>query len=193
MTGGAKGDDPVWMTSAMLKAYAHPLRRRILKLLARHDHMRAADIAAELDVPANRVSFHLRALADAGLIAEAPEHARDRRDRVWTAVRGAMSVGDPEHPVADEELGGAVVQAVAAEHQDLLQRVVAWAPEYYGGRSPGIRAVFQQRTTRLTEAEFAALLQEFDEAFERAEAAHDENDPDGRFWQVDIVAADDTI
>jgi hypothetical protein len=34
---------------------------------------------------------------------------------------------------------------------------------------------------------------EFDEAFERAEAAHDENDPDGRFWQVDIVAADDTI
>ncbi|WP_144875764.1 transcriptional regulator [Microbacterium sp. 1.5R] len=190
---GAQGDDPVWMTSAMLKAYSHPLRRRILKVLARHDHMRAADIAAELDVPANSVSFHLRTLADADLIKEAPEHARDRRDRVWTPVRGAMSVGDPEHPVADEELGGAVVQAIAAEHQDLLQRVVAWAPEYYGGRSPGIRAVFQQRTTRLTEAEFEALLNEFEAAFERAEAAHVDGDPDARFWQVDIVAADDTI
>lgn len=193
MAQGTHGEDPVWMTTAMLKAYTHPLRRQILRLLARHDHMRAADIAAELDVAANSVSFHLRTLADAGLIVEAPEHARDRRDRVWAPVKGAMSVGDPDHPVADEELGGAVVRAVAAEHQDLLQRVIAWSPEYYGGRASGIHAVLQQRTTRLTEAEFTSVMEIFDKAMADAEAAHDDDDPAGRFWQIDIVAADDTI
>lgn len=194
MTEGLrKGDDPVWMTSAMLKAYANPLRRRILRVLARHDHMRAADIASELEVPANSVSFHLRTLADAGLIVEAPEHARDRRDRVWTSVKGAISVGDPEHPVADEELGGAVLHGIAAEHQDLLHRVIAWSPEYYGGRSSEVHAVFQQRTTRLTEVEFTAVIAAFDEAITKAEEAHEENDPDARFWQIDLLAADDSI
>ena len=90
MGDGIHGEDPVWMTTAMLKAYTHPLRRKILRLLARRHHMRAADIAAELEVAANSVSFHLRTLADAGLIVEAPEHARDRRDRVWAPVKGAM-------------------------------------------------------------------------------------------------------
>lgn len=193
MGDGTHGEDPVWMTTAMLKAYTHPLRRQILRLIARRDHMRAADIAAELDVAANSVSFHLRTLADAGLIVEAPEHARDRRDRVWAPVKGAMSVGDPDHPVADEELGGAVVRALAAEHQDLLQRVIAWSPAYYGGRASGIHAVFQQRTTRLTEAEFTAVMETFDRAMAEAEAAHDDDDTEGRFWQIDLVAADDTI
>src|SRR3954454_8791847 len=82
-------------TSAMLKAYAHPLRRRIAKVLVGRPYARAADIAGELNVPANSVSFHLRVLADAGLIEEAPEHARDRRDRVWTAIEGSWNIGSP--------------------------------------------------------------------------------------------------
>ena len=97
MGDGIHGEDPVWMTTAMLKAYTHPLRRKILRLLARRHHMRAADIAAELEVAANSVSFHLRTLADAGLIVEAPEHARDRRDRVWAPVKGAMSAVSYTH------------------------------------------------------------------------------------------------
>ncbi len=185
--------DPVWMTSAMLKAYTHPLRRQILRLLARREYLRAADIASELDVAPNSASFHLRTLADAGLVVEAPEHARDRRDRVWTLVKGAMSVGDPEHPVADAELGGAVLRAIAAEHQDLVQRIVTWSPEYFEGRSSDIHALFQQRTIRLTEAEFTALIRAFDEAATAADEAHDPRDPDGRFWQIDLLAADDTI
>jgi phosphoribosyl-dephospho-CoA transferase len=28
---------------------------------------------------------------------------------------------------------------------------------------------------------------------EAAEAAHDRSDPDGRVWQIDVLAADDTI
>src|SRR5690606_16171381 len=114
----------------MLKAYSHPLRRRIAKVIAGRGYARAADVAADLDVPANSVSFHLRVLADAGLIEEAPEHARDRRDRVWKATEGGWNVGSPEHPVADEALGGALMSALADDHIDLVRRVMAWAPEY---------------------------------------------------------------
>ena len=43
-------EDAAFMTSAMLKAYSHPLRRQILRLISRREFLRAADIATELDV-----------------------------------------------------------------------------------------------------------------------------------------------
>jgi DNA-binding transcriptional ArsR family regulator len=75
-----------------LRALAHPVRQRILMQLAVAGHARAADLAAAIGHPANSVSFHLRVLARAGMIREAPEHARDRRDRVWTNVAKSYSV-----------------------------------------------------------------------------------------------------
>ena len=74
----AKYDDP-----RILRAIAHPHRNRILSELHAAGPLRAADIARRIDIPANRASFHLRQLAKYGLIVEAPEQARDRRDRVW--------------------------------------------------------------------------------------------------------------
>ncbi|MFJ2368273.1 helix-turn-helix domain-containing protein [Microbacterium sp. NPDC087665] len=185
--------DAEWMTSAMLKAYAHPLRRQMLRLFARRDHLRAADIAAELDVPANSVSFHLRALADAGLIDEAPERARDRRDRVWAAKKGALNVGGPEHPVPDEALGTTVMAAIVEDHRDLLRRVVAWTPEYVSGRTAEVHGSFSQRTIRLTEAEFEAAMVRVNDVLDEAHEKHDDDDPAGRHWQIDLIAADDTI
>ena len=48
--------------------------------------LRAADLARELDIPANQASFHLRQLAKYGLVEEDPAAARDKRDRVWRVV-----------------------------------------------------------------------------------------------------------
>ena len=192
---GAKGTsgDPVWMTSAMLKAYSHPLRRQMIRLFSRREFLRAADIAAELGVPANSASFHLRALADAGLIEEAPDRARDRRDRVWTGHKGALNVGGPESPVADEALGVAVVAALAEDHQELVRRVITWTPEYLAGRTAEVHAAFTQRTIRLTEAEFDDVMVKINDVLSAADDAHDSMDPAGRYWQMDLVAADDTI
>lgn len=72
----------------VLRAIAHPVRNRILTELDAVGAMRAADIARELDIPANQASFHLRQLAKYGLVEEAPDAGRDRRDRVWRAVGG---------------------------------------------------------------------------------------------------------
>lgn len=66
-----------------LRAIAHPLRSSLYYELFSRGSARAVDLAAAMNVPANQVSFHLRTLAKYGLIEEAPEEARDRRDRVW--------------------------------------------------------------------------------------------------------------
>ena len=71
-------DDP-----RILRAIAHPTRNRILSELFAVGGLRAADIARLLDIPANQASFHLRQLAKYGLVEEAPDEARDKRDRVW--------------------------------------------------------------------------------------------------------------
>ncbi|MCW2867912.1 MAG: transcriptional regulator, ArsR family [Marmoricola sp.] len=67
----------------VLRAIAHPVRTRILEELSAAGPMRAADLARTLGVPANQASFHLRQLAKYALVVEAPELARDGRDRVW--------------------------------------------------------------------------------------------------------------
>lgn len=77
---------PMYDDPRILRAIAHPHRNRILSELYAAGSLRAADIARLLDMPANRASFHLRQLAKYGLIEEAPEDARDRRDRVWRLV-----------------------------------------------------------------------------------------------------------
>ena len=88
------------MSTEVLKALANPLRRQVWNEVTRARYARAADLAQRLDQPANTLSFHLRVLAQAGLIEEAPEKARDKRDRVWKPTSGAMSLGSPEDPVA---------------------------------------------------------------------------------------------
>lgn len=181
------------MSTAMLKAMAHPLRQRILQLLRQRRHLRAADAAAALAEPANKVSFHLRVLADAGLIEEAPEKARDGRDRVWKVSEGSWSLGNAEHPVADETLGNAVIQLFVAEHHELVRRVAAWAPEYTTGRETHVHGTFTRSSTHLTEAEFVELMAVIQKAISDAEDAHDENAPDTRSFDIDIIAADDTL
>lgn len=74
-------DDP-----RILRAIAHPTRNRVLQELSAAGSLRAADIARQIDVPANQASFHLRQLAKYGLVEEDPDGGRDRRDRVWRLV-----------------------------------------------------------------------------------------------------------
>jgi len=62
------------------------LRIHILDEISARGCMRAADVAHELEIPANQASFHLRQLAKYGLIEEDTGAARDRRDRVWRLV-----------------------------------------------------------------------------------------------------------
>ena len=71
-----------------------------------------------LDIPANQASFHLRTLAKYGLIVEAPEEARDGRDRVWKpALEHGVNISLKEIEAAP---GGEAVSAFL--RKDVRQR-----------------------------------------------------------------------
>ncbi|HEY8455292.1 MAG TPA: helix-turn-helix domain-containing protein [Actinopolymorphaceae bacterium] len=66
-----------------LRALAHPVRLRLITELLARGYGTASDLAPAVGRPVNSVSFHLRFLARYGFLEEAPEHARDGRERCW--------------------------------------------------------------------------------------------------------------
>lgn len=178
---------------AMLKALAHPVRQQLFRALAARGHARATDLAADLDLPINQISFHLRVLADAEIITEAPEHARDKRDRVWTMRERGWEIGNPEHPVADVALGGAVTQWVAADMHAMIQRLVAWAPEYTTGRTSEVHGTLTASALWLTEEDFSELTDQLGEVLDAFRARRKAGDEGVRHWQLGVIATDDQI
>ncbi|WP_214413729.1 ArsR/SmtB family transcription factor [Sphaerisporangium fuscum] len=81
--------------SKVLAALAHPLRRRLMDALKVDGPSTASMLAERTGQAVANVSHHLRVLGAGELIEEAPELARDRRERWWrltsTQVRWATS------------------------------------------------------------------------------------------------------
>jgi DNA-binding transcriptional ArsR family regulator len=75
----------------VLSAMAHPLRRRLLTLLKVDGPAMASTLADRTGQAVGNISHHLRVLGAAGLIEEAPELARDRRERWWRRAAGTVS------------------------------------------------------------------------------------------------------
>lgn len=179
------------MTTAMLKAMANPIRRDLLLALAKVDYARATDLAKDLNLPANSVSFHLRVLSDADLIEESTEGARDKRDRVWKSKQLSLSVGGPEHPVEDEALSSAILSALVADQQILLNRLVHWLPDYLSGRDVNSHGTFSRARMRLTEEQFDELINKIQVLIE--ETRKIESSEDTRSWDLYLLGADDSI
>jgi predicted ArsR family transcriptional regulator len=149
-----------------LRAIAHPLRVRLLHELHASGVARAADLARTLDVPANQVSFHLRMLARYGLVEEAPEHARDRRDRVWRPVSEGGYTVDPD--VLDEAAGGPTAvrifrQSSQAWTHEAVRAFFAAAEE----RSSDDTIAMSQAAMRLTPGEAKAAIAELQDVVQR--------------------------
>lgn len=187
---------PVPMTSPMLKALTHPLRRRIVRVMGSGEPMRATDLADRLGVPANSVSFHLRQLAGAGMIRESPELARDRRDRVWVLAGSSFGLDYPETPVSPEDEAAirAFVDQEGLDLQDLVRRVLTWAPEWGAGRDPVPRAQLVSTTLELTAEEMEAVGEEVREVLARART-RSRAEPSGEreVWQVVFLTAEEGL
>jgi DNA-binding transcriptional ArsR family regulator len=93
-------------TRKQMRALAHPLRMRILELLAQSPST-ATLLAKELGESTGSTSYHLRALARAGLIEEDAERgtARER----WWRRRGAPYI---EVPTGAEDPEGRALEVV---------------------------------------------------------------------------------
>lgn len=159
----------------MLRAIAHPLRNRILAELEAGGPMRAADIATRIDVPANQASFHLRQLAKYHLVEEAPELARDGRERVWrSASPSGWAIN--LHEMEKEPEGAAAVavyrrHASADAHQFVDQI-------YRRAQDPDVHVMVSDQPIRLTREEARELGTALNDLVEewRARTAGQEGD-----------------
>jgi DNA-binding transcriptional ArsR family regulator len=108
-----------------IAAMAHPTRRRILDLLSAYGPATVGALARDADQRVGSVSHHLKMLARAGLIEEAPELARDRRVSWWRVGRASWSWSVSDF---DDDSAGRVV-AEAAERDQLrwcVENVHGW-------------------------------------------------------------------
>lgn len=149
----------------ILRAIAHPVRNRILTELTAGGPMRAADLARELELPANQMSFHLRQLAKYGLVVEAPDAARDKRDRVWrSASEDGVRV---ELSEIEKSPGGRAASAVFRRHRAEWGHAVVDAVYDDAHRDPDTLRTVTESAVRLTKAEAAELAAELDAVVER--------------------------
>ena len=148
----------------VLRAIAHPVRTRVLDELHASGPARAADVARELGIPANQASFHLRQLAKYGLVEEAPEEARDRRDRVWRAAAGAGYTVELRK-LAEQPGGRAAVEVFRSNKLAWLHQVVdrSFAMSREEGR--GVFAT-SDHALKLSDEEALQLRQELDDVIE---------------------------
>jgi predicted ArsR family transcriptional regulator len=144
----------------VLRAIAHPVRARILDELGAAGPMRAADIAQVLGIPANQASFHLRQLAKYGLAVEAPEEARDGRDRVWKAAHeSGLNIDTSE--LAGAPGGEAAVKVFRRVWTDSAHEAVDRAER--AERHPDTRIMVSDLALRLTVEEADRFSEELHE------------------------------
>ena len=74
-----------------LAAMTHPVRRRLIDLLSANGPATVGMLADETGERVGSISHHLKVLATNGLIVEAPELARDRRESWWRVAKGSWS------------------------------------------------------------------------------------------------------
>src|SRR4051812_14939910 len=76
---------------SVIAAIHHPLRRRLIDLLGVEGPATASQLAERTGELVGNISHHLKVLAAAGVIEEAPELATNRRERWWRHARAAYN------------------------------------------------------------------------------------------------------
>lgn len=88
------------MSSAELRALAHPLRLRLLEVLRADGPATASQLGRRLGVSSGATSYHLRALHRAGMVMEAEQ--RNGRERWWQRASEMLVVPNSVPPAASE-------------------------------------------------------------------------------------------
>ncbi|MFF8274751.1 ArsR/SmtB family transcription factor [Streptomyces lateritius] len=167
-----------------LKAISHPLRMRLYRALFVARTATASQLADQVDEAVSLVSYHLRKLADHGLIEEAETRSADGRERWWQPSSYGFSIRDedvrdaPELLAASAAFGRTVDEQRTELHSRFLDERLTWSDEW---RSASISSEW---LPRLTAAELAALGAELEAVVQRydqrARAAEKAGDTEGR-------------
>ena len=146
-----------------LRAYAHPLRLKLIGLLRAEGAMTATQAAARLGDTVPNCSFHLRQLAKYGLAERAP--GADARERPWRATARYTSwesdSDDPAVRAAADQLETAIVGEYAQRAREYFARRAEEPADWR--RAAGLGDVL----THVTADELAQLMIEIDAVMAR--------------------------
>ena len=151
----------------VLAALAHPLRRRLMDVLRVHGPATASSLAERTDQHVGKFRHHIRAMADVGLVEEAPELAKDRRERWWRLVAGSLRWSG--EVLSDDPAGEAVAQAVQSLTLDRHSgHVRAWFGAADQERDPWRATAFaSEKWLHLTADELGELSREIGDVLAR--------------------------
>lgn len=173
------------LDSARIRALAHPLRTRLLTVLRREGPATATALAQRLGTNSGQTSYHLRQLADVGLVEEDPERGTGR-DRWWRSVHQGTTWSsvqfraDPDDRAADAFLVGNIARTHARWTQDWLEARDEWSDDWVGA------AELSDFRLRLTPDRARALTEELHAIIERYRA--EGTAPDGEWYTLMIHA-----
>ncbi len=133
-----KTDDPRRLgvrDAPVMRALAHPARIAILEHLFAGNAGTATELAEVCGLSPSATSYHLRALAKAGLIEEAPNRG-DGRERVWrSSFRGLDISSGPSASAAEQaaehELTSTYIDIEHARTHEYLARRGRETQEWY--------------------------------------------------------------
>lgn len=159
-----------------LRALAHPVRYELLNHLISTGPATASQCARAVgDTPSN-CSYHLRALAKAGLVAR--DDSADGRERPWRALVTGFDVPHDADPESPDGRQAALIAALAVQRDQRLVRERLARRD----RSPARWRDAEQYglyTLRLTPAELRALGDQIDALIRPYIAATRTGTPDG--------------
>lgn len=143
-----------------LKALGHPLRMKLYRALNVTGAATASQLGEQVDEAPSLVSYHLRKLAEHGLIQEAEPRSGDGRERWWepasdgVTVRGVDFQDAPEKQAAHLAFTRLFHEERGDHYRRYLDERATWPTEWNDA------AADAEATLRLTAAELGALQEE---------------------------------
>ncbi|MFI7399944.1 ArsR/SmtB family transcription factor [Streptomyces sp. NPDC049541] len=150
-----------------LKALAHPLRLKLYRLLFVAEAATASHLAEQVDEAVSLVSYHLRKLAEHGLIEEAEPRSGDARERWWQPASDGVSVRDEDFQDAPEKVAAHLaasrlfLEQRSEMYRTYLDERAHWGPEWNEAAYDG------ESLLRLTAAELGDLKEELQELIKK--------------------------
>jgi DNA-binding transcriptional ArsR family regulator len=162
-----------------MRALAHPTRLRLLGELRTRGPQTVGMLSVIIDEAVGSVSYHLGKLAEHGFIQEAPELARDRRERFWRATHertswNPLDVADPERKAAYDLLSRAILERYVERLRGYLDTEGTLEPQWVRGTSSS------DSWLHLTSDELVELRADLEALADRWRARSDPDRPDAR-------------
>ncbi|MEV7038761.1 helix-turn-helix domain-containing protein [Amycolatopsis sp. NPDC051061] len=166
MTKERRAESSRPIDARMLRALAHPLRMRMLELLQADGPATATGLGKRVGESSGTTSWHLRLLAEAGLVEEDSERG-NKRERWWrsvqesTRMRAADFIDDPDLAAPLDIYLRSVIEHRYQAESRFVSELPRWVGEWYD------KAVFNDARLSLTPEEAVAMSAEVEEVVER--------------------------